>query len=187
MHFNLGETVSFLHESGKGEVVRFDKNDTVIILDDTGFERPFPINQLVKIQGEMDFVVKEKVVFQSDISSKKQRGKELMNLIQVNGNSWEIDLHSHNILDSERGFSNTELLLYQIQKFKSSYRLAVEKKIKKLVVIHGVGKGVLKDEIRDYLAGKEGIEYYDADYRHYGKGATEIMFYPNASNFSPFY
>jgi dsDNA-specific endonuclease/ATPase MutS2 len=183
MLFNLGETVSFLHEEGNGEIIRFENNETAIVLDDTGFERPFPINQLVKIQGTMDYVIDEKNLFQADVSTKKERNNELMKLIQVNGNTWEIDLHSHNILESERGFSSTELLLYQMQKFKSTYRLAIDKKVKKLIVIHGVGKGVLKNEIRDYLAGKEGIEYFDADFRHYGKGATEVVFYPNSSQF----
>jgi hypothetical protein len=181
MLFNLGETVSFLHEQGSGEIVRFENQETAIILDDTGFERPFPINQLVKIQGAMDYVVREKALFQSDASTKKEKHNKLMQLIQVVGNGWEIDLHSHNILDSERGFSSAELLLFQLQKFKAAYQLATDKKIKRLIVIHGVGKGVLKNEIRDFLSGKEGIEFYDADFRHYGKGATEIVFYPNST------
>ncbi len=180
MHFKVGETVAFMHEQGSGEIVRFAEKETVIVLDETGFERPFPINQLVKIQGEMDYVVKEKVLFQNDVNSKKERNDKLMDLIQVNGNAWEVDLHAHNLLESERGFTPTELLLYQMQKFKSVYRLAVDKKIKRLIVIHGIGKGVLKSEIRDFLTGKEGISFFDADFRHYGKGATEIEFYPNA-------
>jgi hypothetical protein len=33
---------------------------------------------------------------------------------------------------------------------------------------------VLKDEIRLFLSKKDGIEFYDADFREYGKGATAI-------------
>ena len=44
----------------------------------------------------------------------------------------------------------------------------------KLIIIHGVGEGVLKDEVRLFLSKKEGIEYFDADYREYGKGATAV-------------
>jgi hypothetical protein len=187
MLFKVGEAVTFMHEKGRGEIVRFSDSNTVIVLDETGFERPFSVNQLVKIQGEMDYVVKEKMLFQNDAHSQQDKNNKLMNLIQVNGNAWEIDLHSHNLLESERGFTPTELLLFQMQKFKSVYRLAVDKKIKRLIVIHGIGKGVLKHEIRDYLFGKEGIEFYDADFRHYGKGATEVVFFPNAMKGGTYY
>jgi dsDNA-specific endonuclease/ATPase MutS2 len=44
-----------------------------------------------------------------------------------------------------------------------------------MVVIHGVGEGVLKQEIRKEL--KEfypHFDFYDASYQEYGYGATEI-------------
>jgi dsDNA-specific endonuclease/ATPase MutS2 len=46
-------------------------------------------------------------------------------------------------------------------------------------VIHGVGEGVLKNEVRTYLENQSGIEFYDSDFREYGKGATTIDFHPN--------
>ena len=43
----------------------------------------------------------------------------------------------------------------------------------------GVGEGVLKQEIRSYLDKQEGVEYFDADFREYGKGATTIEIHYN--------
>jgi dsDNA-specific endonuclease/ATPase MutS2 len=46
-------------------------------------------------------------------------------------------------------------------------------------VIHGIGEGVLKNEIRTYLSQQDQIEVYDADFSAYGKGATAVEFHPN--------
>ena len=42
------------------------------------------------------------------------------------------------------------------------------------VWIHGVVEGVLKEEVRSELSKIEGVEYFDADFREYGKGATAV-------------
>jgi dsDNA-specific endonuclease/ATPase MutS2 len=44
-------------------------------------------------------------------------------------------------------------------------------------VIHGVGNGKLKQEILAILKTVDGIEYFDASYKDYGYGATEIRIY----------
>jgi DNA-nicking Smr family endonuclease len=49
-----------------------------------------------------------------------------------------------------------------------------------LIAIHGVGEGVLKNEIRSFLGKKDNVEFFDASYMEYGKGATEIrLFHSN--------
>jgi hypothetical protein len=48
------------------------------------------------------------------------------------------------------------------------------------VFIHGVGEGVLKLEL-EYLFGRyNNVKFYDADYKKYGLGATEVYIYQNA-------
>ena len=45
--------------------------------------------------------------------------------------------------------------------------------------IHGVGEGVLKEELH-YLFNKyENVKHYDANYQKYGLGATEVYIYQN--------
>ncbi len=87
---------------------------------------------------------------------------------------WEIDLHIESLLDSHAGMSNQEILNYQLKEFQSFFKRAKQHHIRKLIIIHGVGEGILKDEVRAFLVNKHGIEYYDADFREYGKGATAI-------------
>ena len=46
---------------------------------------------------------------------------------------------------------------------------------KKLIVIHGVGEGVLREEVRKMLQFYENVRFHDADMRKYGVGATEVQ------------
>ena len=50
-------------------------------------------------------------------------------------------------------------------------------KIQKVVLIHGVGEGILKEELYFLLKRYENAKYYDADYQKYGMGATEVYFF----------
>ena len=45
--FKIGEEVSFIHESGKGEVVSIKPDGTVIVMTEDGFETPYQASVLV--------------------------------------------------------------------------------------------------------------------------------------------
>lgn len=175
MRFNIGETVGFMHEVGGGKVISYKNNFIVIVEDETGFDREFPENELVKIVGNQE----DSVTIEPDylyeipdsVGQSAPRGVTKMN------DFWEIDLHTHNILDTERGLSNYQILTRQLYEFKQCLKEARKKKIHKFVVIHGVGEGTLKTEVRKHLEERENLEFYDADFRDYGKGATEIRLY----------
>ena len=46
-----------------------------------------------------------------------------------------------------------------------------------MIVIHGVGDGILKSEVRKILSKYEHLHFFDAPYREYGFGATQIEFF----------
>jgi hypothetical protein len=174
--FSTGEIVGFLHEKGKAEVLKYVNSFQVHILNDDGFEEIRPENDLIKIFGT------EYVSPPSDIeivkSAKKKKSTSSNQLVSKTKESkWEIDLHIEHLLDTHNGLSNSEILLKQLTHFRSTFSKAKSQRINKLIVIHGVGEGVLKNEIRMFLARQEHIEYFDASYIDYGKGATEIRFY----------
>lgn len=175
MRFKIGEKVSFLHESGWGIILDF-KSDSVIVKDETGFERPILLNELVKIHGNQEDTL-EDVPFDF---SEKDIGNDTSNRM-VNTEKlkdfWEIDLHAHQLLETEQGLTNSEILRHQMSVLKSNFRSACSQHVKKLIIIHGVGKGVLKAEVIDFLKDQENITYYDADYGEYGKGATEVKIF----------
>lgn len=87
----------------------------------------------------------------------------------------EIDLHIHELLEDTKGMSNAEMIQYQLNYFKKALDEAMVNKVHKLIVIHGVGNGRLKTEVRNILEETEGVKYHDASYAKYGFGATEVI------------
>lgn len=173
MHFKIGERVSFLYETGEGEIIRIESPERIVVVDETGFERPFESIELVKIHGNQKDVYKNLTSFIPDEEDGSFSVANIDN-VEKRKDFWEIDLHTHELLPSEKGMTNTDLLRFQLNEFRAFYRQAREKLVRKLVVIHGVGEGVLKEEVRDFLKNQEGVSCFDADFREYGKGATEI-------------
>lgn len=177
MAFQIGEKVVFLNEVGGG-IVRRIENSVYLVEDESGFERPFPPSELAMVHGteyKSSASVKDKFI--ADITNstlqhtvKKENRTGYLKPIDV----WEVDLHIESLTETHNGLSNAQILNRQIGMFKSFFSNAKSKNIRKLIVIHGVGEGVLKEEVRMFLGKQEGVEYFDASYSEYGKGATQI-------------
>jgi hypothetical protein len=85
----------------------------------------------------------------------------------------EIDLHIHQLLDDFRGLSNADMLKLQLETFRKEMDNAIATGVRKIVFIHGVGDGVLKNELRRELQRKyPRYPFQDASFREYGFGAT---------------
>lgn len=92
------------------------------------------------------------------------------------GNEMEIDLHIEELLDDYSNMSNAEIIRVQLTYFQNALDKAMNDHLRRLIVIHGVGNGRLKQEVRALLD-THTLKYYDASYARYGFGATEIAFY----------
>lgn len=86
----------------------------------------------------------------------------------------EVDLHIEELVDSVKGLSNHEILSIQLERFEKELDSAIENNIRKIVFIHGVGNGRLKQEIQAILKSTEGVTYQDAPFKEYGFGATQV-------------
>lgn len=86
----------------------------------------------------------------------------------------EVDLHLHELIEDERRLGTDERLTYQLAYFERALEAAIRDGKRKLIVIHGVGEGVLREEVRRLLQFYEGVRFHDADMRRYGSGATEV-------------
>lgn len=89
----------------------------------------------------------------------------------------EVDLHIEKLTDDWRRMSNYEILSMQLKTFEKFYQLAVVHHQASLIVIHGVGEGVLRNEIHEKLKSKSEVKSFRNEYHpRYGYGATEIFF-----------
>jgi hypothetical protein len=129
-------------------------------LDKEVIERAFNAEDLTRLKAIKEFKQPQKK------SIAKQKIKDLTK---------EIDLHIEELVDSKSGLTNSEILSIQLERFEKEIQYCLSNGIKKLIVIHGVGNGKLKQEIISVLKTIDDISYYDASYKNYGYGATEIM------------
>jgi hypothetical protein len=88
----------------------------------------------------------------------------------------EIDLHINELIDNAEGLSNNQILEIQKERVETEMKQAIQTGVKKIVFIHGVGQGVLKQEVINLLKTKFKKYYFqDASFKEYGYGATMII------------
>ena len=81
----------------------------------------------------------------------------------------EVDLHIGELLDDTRGMSNSEMLNYQLDKFREVMEQNKNKHGQRIVFIHGKGEGVLRKALLDELKRKyPTCTSQDASFREVG-------------------
>lgn len=88
----------------------------------------------------------------------------------------EVDLHIHELIDDTSGLSNKAILDLQMEHFNEQLELAIKNRVRKVVFIHGLGNGTLKQELRRELTRKyKKYDFQDASFQEYGYGATMVI------------
>ncbi len=187
MHIAIGDEVNFLDEAGGGVVLRLALKGRVVVRTRDGFELEYPVGQLVRREKSSAYVVSDhhaQLVASNDLMTEridKDKGKGAS--INNSGKApkrvddpsvMEIDLHLEKLIENDAGLSDGEKLRYQLDYFERMLNTAIRERKRRLVVIHGVGEGVLREEVRKALQYYEGCRFDDADPRRYGYGATMI-------------
>lgn len=86
-----------------------------------------------------------------------------------------VDLHADSLLDTTKGMSSTDILNYQMDKFRETLAKYKNKKQQRIVFIHGKGEGVLRRAIVNDLQYRyKNYTYQDASFQEYGYGATQV-------------
>ncbi len=132
----------------------------------------------------------ESQVSQSKIAKKDNEDKQEPEIIQkkavqvkaesildnhlVNNSTAEIDLHIGELVEDYYLLDNSEMLKIQLDYFTKCLESAFIKRISKLIFIHGVGNGTLKNEIIKVLKTYDNLHFFDASLAKYGVGATEV-------------
>ena len=89
----------------------------------------------------------------------------------------EIDLHLENLTKNSKKMSNGEKLQIQLNAASDFVSEALKVGVSKVYLIHGIGKGKLKERIHDLLHCHPKVKTFKNEYHHkYGFGATEVIF-----------
>ncbi len=178
--FLIDDKVELINDSLKGVITSIDKQ-LISILSENGFTYTFHKSELISRKEINSSVLNDSfnldmVEKKSTISKNSHPKIKLSPKIKKNNQTLEVDLHIHQLIDSEKGMTNYDMLSLQVQTAKKELENAIQKKLKRIVFIHGIGEGILKKELHQMLE-KYHVEISEASYNKYGQGATEVYIY----------
>ena len=181
MRLEIGNKVAVLDDVLKGVVIAIDA-DAITIETEDGMSFKFTKRELVKIEEDQHELSKFSDINNPLLNQKISDNKPKKSLFTKTKNEviLEVDLHINQLVKSTRGLDNYDMLNLQISTAKRKIEYAISKRISKIVFIHGVGEGVLRAELTSLL-NRYPVKYYDASYKKYGLGATEVYIYQNVN------
>ncbi len=142
----------------------------MLVTSEDGFEIPVSIDEIVPLTERADYFVDSRKI--------KEKDEHEVNVPKLEHDEiWEVDLHLNDILDTGREMTDHEKLLAQLKYFNKCMHAAIAHRIKKIIFIHGIGKGTLKQEILRELRNYEKARNYEAPFKKYGFGAMVVEFY----------
>ena len=163
MRFQQKEEVSILNESGIYQVIRAE--GTFLWLEDEhGFER----------KVSLEFVVRRKQINVQKVPNKDNSTLHSTKKALKNELIPSIDLHHHELNLDERFLSKHEILTAQLNAFKYFCNQMIQTKKKRFRVVHGIGEGKLKMELRTLVQGKDGLSMHDDQVTRGKVGASLI-------------
>lgn len=176
--FQIGDIVETIDDVIKG-VVEVINGEQITIVSDDGFSLDFMAKELVCISNEIRVSNSEISEIKKEKELPKRKKAAVLRVKERTAPKMEVDLHINQLVKNSKQIGKFEMLNLQLETAKRQLDFAISKRIQKIVFIHGVGEGVLKEEL-GYLFGKyDNVKFYDADYQKYGLGATEVYIFQN--------
>lgn len=168
----IGQEVAIIDQPLNGRICRIVGNTAFVEIE--GFEQPFALEKLIKIGNEMSFSYKQYDALVGDKDQPQKYHASTRKIKEARLNTKEIDLHVEKLLPAQRykQMYPLEILEYQKEVVRREIESAIGSGVQKLVIIHGVGDGVLKDEVIHILYRYNRIRIATADFTQYGEGAT---------------
>tara|TARA_B100001093_G_scaffold455381_1_gene465436 strand:+ start:13094 stop:13600 length:507 start_codon:yes stop_codon:yes gene_type:complete len=164
--FKVGDIIIFKHEKKSGTILKI-VNDKLIVKSSDGFEEIVSSNEIILYDENTDKVtaygidvdVKDKPI--NKVKTKKnQRFSKVL----------KIDLHIELIIDYYKELENYEIVNIQLKKCENEIRKAINTRIEKIIVVHGIGVGRLRKEVH-HLLDQYNFRYYLSQ----DGGSTEVI------------
>jgi hypothetical protein len=160
----VGAWVSLLDEPHSGKVLAIQGAKALVQWDDSGFEEW--VNMALLVERNMDWNPNSPIV-PKDKSPIMIPSTPAVPSLQV------IDLHAKALREEGILFSKESALETQLQVARDALSKAQQAGLNQVDLIHGVGEGILKSKLHQWLK-HMGYTYYDAPWKLYGEGATRV-------------
>ena len=199
--FHIGDKIKFLNDVGGGVIVRFQDDETAIVLRPDGFEVPHLLAEIIHDGSGKDIPEKAprqpseeygpppdgegrqnnrspKSVDRPGMGPQEKAHPRPESSRSPSGarDVEEVDLHIHTLVDHPGNHTSGELVDMQLARFEMAIEGAIRHGQKRIIFIHGTGSGMLKWRMRRILDEKyPKLQYQDASFREYGYGATLVL------------
>ena len=165
--FNVGDEVVFIHSKDYGVVTKLFNNNKVFVEDSSGFNTLVDNSEIIKYSKDTNTVHSfGKMNFIKDNDNKRTSKKLTTN----NNNVRIIDLHIENISDHFHLMESFEIVQLQLKKCEKALDDALKSSTYKLIIVHGIGEGVLKNEVHNILRSYN-LRFFIST----NGGSTEVM------------
>lgn len=201
--YKIGDKIKVIDDDTKGVVLHVYENE-VVIENEFGFEETYSPNEILPDVNLEDEIIEVEDDFpkhrpKSAVAKKKQQNAEFEKLVHDNfaknsdqyrekleeryqkeikiskkrKGTFVLDLHYGKLENYSAQLPVQHILKRQLNAAINGIEKAKNEGYAKIILVHGKGKGVLETEVKKYLD-TEGYTYYDADFRQYKLGATEV-------------
>ena len=166
MKFKVGDIIVFKHEKQCGTILKI-VNGKLLVKNSDGFEEMVSSNDIILYDENTDKVTAYGIDFDiKDDQIKKRKTKKNQRFSKV----LKIDLHIELIIDYYKELENHEIVNIQLKKCENAIRKAMNTRIEKIIIVHGIGVGTLKKEVHQLLD-QYNFRYYTSQ----DGGSTEVM------------
>lgn len=141
-------------------------------------KKPLPLVQESGYVYTLDEMVSQPINWQPQLVAtalqENQAGEEI---VEVGGTTSVMDLHLDQIVPAGQVVPSQEALGYQMKYFQRHLELGLAQGLPTMTFIHGVGNGVLKNEIQRVLSKHPQVAWFEeAQKEKFGYGALKVTF-----------
>ena len=166
MLFKVGDKVIFKKEKQSGVIVKINSLYKVLVETPDGFEVNVSVKDIILLDSLTDKAAAYGTEFhQKDASERKKTSTKQQRSQTV----LKVDLHIELLTSHYQFMDNFEIVQIQLKECQKKLEYALNSKITKLVIVHGIGTGVLKTEVHQLLKNYKLRFYLLKD-----SGATEV-------------
>ena len=167
MKFSVGDKVLFKKEILRGKVSKIISIYKVLVLTQDGFEMNVSVNDLVRVEEGTERIASYGRVSNfkdfKETSFKAKKSQKSKSICRV-------DLHIELLTSNYHYMSNIEIVQLQLNVCEKKINKALNSKVAKLEIIHGIGEGILREEVHNLLRDYKLRFYLSKD-----GGATEVI------------